>query len=185
MCIELTHAHFFKYVNFVTFLYLQVVLRDVIMCILLWLFISLERIHLSRHEVLLTASSECRCNRDERRCIPSPRETGTPCGEDGDYYFGMCNNGPGFCKEVESEFGNFGICVGIPVFGAPCNDYEVCTKNDKCKVVFTDDGLIRGVCVGTFDAELPCDDFDDRCTINDRCLLLTLSDCCDAKWLLS
>jgi hypothetical protein len=95
--------------------------------------------------------------------------TGTPCGEeDGEYYFGKCNQGPGFCKAVESEFGNFGICVGIPTFGATCDDYNQCTTNDKCKVVITDDGLFRGVCVGTFDADLPCDDYDALCTKNDR-----------------
>jgi hypothetical protein len=69
---------------------------------------------------------------------------------------------------VESEFGTFGVCVGIPTFGATCDDYDVCTKNDRCKVTVTDDGLFRGVCVGKFDADLPCNDYNDACTINDR-----------------
>jgi hypothetical protein len=62
---------------------------------------------------------------------------------------------------VESKFGEFGICVGIPTFGATCNDFDPCTKNDKCKVAITDDGLFRGVCVGKFDADMPCNDYDD------------------------
>jgi hypothetical protein len=110
----------------------------------------------------------CSCNRDERRCIPSPKETGTICGQDGDYYFGQCNQGPGFCRTVESEFGTFGVCVGIPTFGATCYDYNECTKDDRCKVVVTEDRLFRGVCMGKFDADLPCNDYNDACTINDR-----------------
>jgi hypothetical protein len=120
----------------------------------------------------------CSCNRDERRCEPEPLETGTPCGVDGDYYFGTCNQGPGFCKKLDSEFGDYGICVGVPKFGAPCDDYNRCTKNDKCKVVRTDDGLLRGQCMGKFDETLPCNDYDDECTINDRygcCASLMLS----------
>jgi hypothetical protein len=69
---------------------------------------------------------------------------------------------------VKSEFGNFEVFVGIPTFGATCNDYDVCTKNYRCRVVVTDDGLFRGVCVGKFDADLPCADYNDACTINDR-----------------
>jgi hypothetical protein len=110
----------------------------------------------------------CSCNRNGRRCIPEPRETGTPCGEDENFDFGQCNRGPGFCKKVESEFGDFGICVGIPTFGASCDDEQQCTTNDRCKVVITEDGFFRGVCVGKFAADLPCDDGNDRCTINDR-----------------
>jgi hypothetical protein len=117
-------------------------------------------------------SCSCSCDPDERLCVPEPRETGTPCGEDlldyEDYYFGQCNQGPGFCEEVESELGDFGICLGIPLTGKPCDDFNQCTKNDKCKVVSTDDGLCWGMCVGTFDADLPCSDRDEQCTINDR-----------------
>jgi hypothetical protein len=142
--------------------------RGAILCVLFSQFISLKVITLVRNVPRLFTLCSCSCNRDERRCIPSPRELGTPCGEDGDYYFGQCNQGPGYCVAIESEFGNFGVCVGIPTFGAPCNDFSVCTKNDTCKVVFTDDHLVRGLCVGIFDAELPCNDYDDRCTINDR-----------------
>jgi hypothetical protein len=91
---------------------------------------------------------------------------GTPCGE-GDFYFGTCDRAPGFCKIVESEFGNFGKCVGTPDIGAACNDFDPCTKNDKCKVAVTDDGLFTGVCMGKFDAKLPCDDLVE-CTVNDR-----------------
>jgi hypothetical protein len=69
---------------------------------------------------------------------------------------------------VDSDYGSFGVCVGIPTFGATCNDYDVCTKNDKCKVTITDDGLFRGVCMGKFDADAICTDYNDACTINDR-----------------
>jgi hypothetical protein len=69
---------------------------------------------------------------------------------------------------MKTEIGTFGVCVGIPSFGAPCNDYNVCTKNDKCKIAITDDGLFRGVCVGKFDAGAPCTDGNDACTKNDR-----------------
>jgi hypothetical protein len=101
--------------------------------------------------------------------MPSPVPTGTPCGVDGDYYFGTCNMGPGFCKEVESDFGNFGTCIGIPKIGSTCNDYNECTVDDRCKVIFTSDGLFRGQCMGKFAGETTsCNDYDDRCTNNDR-----------------
>lgn len=101
--------------------------------------------------------------------MPEPRQTGIPCGLDGDYYFGQCNEGPGFCKTVESKFGDFGICVGIPKVFSPCNDYDPCTKDDKCKVIITDDGLFRGQCMGKFDDGATCNDYDNRCTTDDRC----------------
>jgi hypothetical protein len=110
----------------------------------------------------------CRCNREQRRCSSKPKRTGTPCGTDGDYEFGQCNQGPGFCRTLESSFGSMGICVGIPSFGATCDDGRQCTTNDRCKVVVTGDRLIRGVCEGEFEADLPCDDGDNLCTINDR-----------------
>jgi hypothetical protein len=127
-----------------------------------------DRYGLRRDEVILMLGCLCSCNRDERRCIPSPKEDGTLCGEDGDYYFGQCNTGPGFCKAVTSEFGSFGVCIGLPTFGVPCNDFDRCTINDKCKVIIADDGSLLGVCSGKFDADLPCNDYNDACTINDR-----------------
>jgi hypothetical protein len=84
----------------------------------------------------------------------------------------MCNEGPGFCKELESDYGPFGMCLGVPTFGAECNDGNQCTTNDTCMAVFTDDHCVMSICVGTFDAELPCSDGDDQCTINDRYVLL-------------
>jgi hypothetical protein len=69
---------------------------------------------------------------------------------------------------VESEYGDFGVCVGIPTFGATSDDYSKCTKDDRCKVVIAADGLFRGVCAGGFQADMPCNDYDDECTIKDR-----------------
>jgi hypothetical protein len=105
----------------------------------------------------------------DQSCIPVPREPGTPCGVDDDFYFGVCNEGPGFCKTIETEFGQIiGICVGVPKIGESCDDLYDCTKDDKCEVITTDDGVFSGICVGKFDENIPCDDRND-CTINDRC----------------
>lgn len=109
----------------------------------------------------------CSCNHDEMRCEPEPVEEGIPCGEDESYNFGKCNEGPGFCKTIQSEFGTFGICMGTPKLGIPCDDYDVCTEDDKCKVITTDDGLLRGECMGSFAEDKPCQDEND-CTSNDR-----------------
>jgi hypothetical protein len=101
--------------------------------------------------------------------MPEPLPTGTICAQTEDYVFDACNAGPGLCTVVESQLGSVGMCVGIPVnIGDQCNDLNQCTKNDKCEVVTADDGLLRGVCVGTFDAAEPCRDYDDQCTFNDR-----------------
>jgi hypothetical protein len=110
------------------------------------------------HHVFLTVLydlSLCRCDQDQRRCLPTPLAPGTSCGKNNDY-FEACNEGPGVCKTVESEFGNYGICVGTPRFGARCDDNNECTKNDKCRVLLTSDGKIKGHCLGKFDASLRC-----------------------------
>lgn len=120
-----------------------------------------------------SAPKSCRCTKgdyDYSFCEASPAQEGTICGADGDYFeFDTCNKGPGFCKTIESDYGDFGICVGIPKLGAACNDYDDCTKDDKCKVVVTDDGAFRGQCMGKFAGEIPCNDYNDDCTSNDRC----------------
>jgi hypothetical protein len=110
----------------------------------------------------------CSCNREEGICDPVPKEPGTPCGLNEDLLFAVCNQGPGFCKTVQYDSGVVGTCVGIPKIGAPCNDFNLCTKNDKCKAFKVQDGGFQGVCVGEFDASLPCQDIH-VCTINDRC----------------
>jgi hypothetical protein len=79
-------------------------------------------------------------------------------------HFGQGYQGPGFCRTVGFNTAHLGVCVGIPTFGAPCNDGNGCTKNDKCKV----DDLFSGVCQGKLDTDVSCSDFDDACTINDR-----------------
>jgi hypothetical protein len=73
------------------------------------------------------------------------------------------------CITLQNDYDDFGFCIGVPQTGAPCDDGNVCTWNDKCEAVTTDEGFVRGVCVGEFDANIPCSDFDDFCTINDRC----------------
>lgn len=61
------------------------------------------------------------------------------------------------------------MCMGIPKIGIPCDDYNECTIEDKCKVVTTDDGLFRGQCMGKYiGEEVACNDWDNLCTSNDR-----------------
>jgi hypothetical protein len=60
------------------------------------------------------------------------------------------------------------MCVGIPTVGASCSDGNQCTTNDRCKVVIAEDGQFQGMCIGDFEANLPCNDYDYECTINDR-----------------
>lgn len=110
----------------------------------------------------------CSCNRDERRCVAGPKSEGTICGIDGDFNFDQCNQGPGFCKTIENSIGTFGLCIGLPKIGTPCNDFNQCTLDDSCKVVVTDDGFFRGQCIGKFDAGAACFDYDTVCTINSR-----------------
>ena len=117
----------------------------------------------------------CRCKKEEDfpYCESTGGKEGTICGADGDYFeFDVCNKGPGICKNIESDYGDFGLCLGIPKLGAACNDYDDCTKDDKCKVVITNDGqAFRGQCMGKFAGEIPCNDYNDECTSNDRCFL--------------
>lgn len=68
---------------------------------------------------------------------------------------------------MEFENGTHGVCVGTPEVGTPCEDYDECTEDDKCKVITTDDGVQRGECMGTFVPDRPCQD-DNDCTSNDR-----------------
>jgi hypothetical protein len=108
-----------------------------------------------------------RCDTQQLRCLPTPVAPGTACGG-ADDYFGVCNRGPGSCKTIESEFGNFGICVGRPKSGAKCNDNNECTKNDRCRVVTTSDGMRKGHCLGRFDASLACSLDSSLCLANER-----------------
>lgn len=101
----------------------------------------------------------------------TPEDEGTPCGDD-DYYWSLCNEGPGTCRIVDSRFGSFGVCHGTPIVGASCDDFNECTVNDTCKLVITDDGAEIGVCMGDFAGEVPCNDYDYSCTKNDRCVVL-------------
>lgn len=70
---------------------------------------------------------------------------------------------------IEFEYGTFGVCMGTPTIGVPCNDYVDCTIDDECKMVETDDGQQIAQCMGVFAQDMPCVDYDDECTINDRC----------------
>jgi hypothetical protein len=64
----------------------------------------------------------------EIRCEVEPLEASTVYGADSDLYFGQCYQGPGFCRTVEFITGPFGVCVGIPTFGATCNDVNGCKR---------------------------------------------------------
>jgi hypothetical protein len=97
-----------------------------------------------------------RCNTTDRICEFEPVTPGTPCGDGDGFTFETCNQGPGFCRTVELDYGDVGVCVGIPTVGASCSDYDECTKDDECTVVTTDDGFLQGVCVGEFVPDMPC-----------------------------
>ena len=72
----------------------------------------------------------------------------------------------------DDDFGSFGVCMGTPKEGIPCNDYDECTNEDKCVVVKTDDGDEMGLCMGTFAGPIPCNDYDYQCTADDKCALV-------------
>jgi hypothetical protein len=111
----------------------------------------------------------CSCDPILRTCRPQPLAAGTPCGEDDDYYFGQCNEGPGSCVEIESPHGNWGVCVGVPRTGMPCNDADQCTVDDKCQAFPDVNGLVYGQCIGTFAGEdVLCTPLGNSCTINGR-----------------
>lgn len=128
-------------------------------------------------DVTLTQYYVYRCDKNQRRCISSPAEEGIPCGDETDYYFGECNEAPGKCRVITFEFGSFGVCQGTPKVGIPCNDFNECTVDDKCKVVKTAEGDEIGECMGTFSADTPCNDYNDPCTINDRCAIYCTLSC--------
>jgi hypothetical protein len=108
----------------------------------------------------------CRCNREKRVCDVVPEPPGTECGE---YGLGQCNQGPGFCRVISRETGSFALCVGVPRVGAKCDDSNVCTKNDRCKVAMTNDGFFRGQCTGDVNEDYSCDSYGgDQCVVNFR-----------------
>lgn len=74
---------------------------------------------------------------------------------------------------VEEDYSEetFGVCMGTPKVGIPCNDHETCTEDDKCVVVKTDDGDEMGMCMGSFAGPIPCNDYNDHCTSDDTCVL--------------
>ena len=85
----------------------------------------------------------------------------------------MVANFAGTCVVIDDDdFGIFGVCMGTPKAGIPCNDYEECTNEDKCVVVKTDDGDEMGLCMGTFAGPIPCNDYDFQCTSDDKCALV-------------
>lgn len=72
-------------------------------------------------------------------------------------------------------------CVEVPKeVGTPCNDNNECTVNDSCQLLtesssgelrVTDTGDNIGVCEGEFAGEnVTCNDNDDLCTVNDKCV---------------
>lgn len=53
---------------------------------------------------------------------------------------------------------------------AKCDDFNDCTVDDKCKAEMTDSGDAVGTCMGTFAGEIACNDYNDECTSNDKCV---------------
>lgn len=65
------------------------------------------------------------------------------------------------------------ICMGDMNIGAACNDFNDCTKGDKCMKESSPFGDYA-FCEGTLDTEAKCNDYND-CTENDRCMEITNS----------
>lgn len=57
--------------------------------------------------------------------------------------------------------------------GAPCDDHNSCTKEDRC-IKKTAELYEFGFCEGALDTEATCNDYNE-CTENDRCQEITTS----------
>ena len=80
------------------------------------------------------------CTSDDQ-CKPGdydyPICEGTPRNGEACEYEYQCADG-GSCYTYEGDYGDFTYCRGNPAPGVDCEDYNVCTADDKC--VLSDDG---------------------------------------------